>query len=220
MAGAVSPRSNALVERLDVPGRLIATPGDRMAASGTSRMKWLVDVWIAAAILLMAIGGAGAQPKSGDPATQAKQVLFLYSLGPNFQPWATWGKAIREEMNRQSPWPLNVQEYSLVSALTGNDIAGVEFVEYLMALYAERKPDLIVAIGHLRLASSSSTGQTCFRRRRCCSRQSKFAGLNNRCWPNRTPLSDARRPYRSHRQHSAAVAGDKDHIDDHRQLST
>jgi signal transduction histidine kinase len=143
----MSPLSNALIERLDVPGHLIATPGDRMAASGTSRMKWLVDLWIAAAILLMAIGGAGAQPKSGDPAAQAKQVLFLYSLGPNFQPWAAWGKSIREEMNRQSPWPLNVQEYSLVSALAGNDVAGVEFVEYLMALYAERKPDLIVAIG-------------------------------------------------------------------------
>src|SRR6476646_10702131 len=108
-------------------------------------MKWLVKLWIAAAILLMAVGEAGAQAKPGDTAAQAKQVLFLYSIGSSFQPWAAWGKAIREEMNRQSPWPLNIQEYSLVTALTGNDPADFEFFEYLMALYAQRKPDLILA---------------------------------------------------------------------------
>ena len=52
-----------------------------------------------------------------------------------------------KELNRQSPWPLNIQEQSLVTALDGDDAAEAKFVEYLRALYAQRPPDLIVAIG-------------------------------------------------------------------------
>ena len=54
---------------------------------------------------------------------------------------------IRNELNRQSPWPLDIQEHSLVTARGGDDAAEAKFVEYLGALYAQRPPDLIVAIG-------------------------------------------------------------------------
>src|SRR5262245_4753149 len=71
--------------------------------------------------------------------------MLLYSYGQNFQD--TWSRAIRNELNRQSPWPLNVQEFSLVAARGGDDAAEAKFIEYLKALYAQRPPDLIVAIG-------------------------------------------------------------------------
>ena len=103
--------------------------------------------WIAASVLLLSLADTAAQAKSGEAAAQPKQVLFLHSLGASFQPWAVWTREIRQQLNRQSPWPLDVQEQSLVSALRGDDSADVKFVEYLTALYGRRKPDLIVAVG-------------------------------------------------------------------------
>ena len=118
------------------------------ASSCTLRMKRLVYVWVAAAVvLLVSIGETAAQLKSGEAAGQPKKILFLHSFDPNFEPWTTWGREIRNELNRQSPWPLDIQEQSLVTAQGGNDAAEAKFVEYLSALYAQRPPDLIVALG-------------------------------------------------------------------------
>ena len=101
----------------------------------------------AAVILLVSIGGTAAQPKSGETAAQPKKILFLHSFGPKFQPWATWSREIGRELNRQSPWPLDIQEQSLVTARGGDDPSEAKFAEYLGALYAQRPPDLIVANG-------------------------------------------------------------------------
>ena len=78
---------------------------------------------------------------------QPKKVLFLHTFGPNFEQGAAWSREIQKELNRQSPWPLNIQEQSLVTALDGDDAAEAKFVEYLGTLYAQRAPDLIVALG-------------------------------------------------------------------------
>ena len=100
-------------------------------------MKRLVTMWIAAAaVLLVSIGATAAQPK---------QILFVQSFGPNFETTATWGREIRNELIRQSPWPLDIQEQYLVTARTGDDVTEARFVDYLGALYAQRPPDLIVA---------------------------------------------------------------------------
>ena len=142
---------DALTGRREILGGLMAPHGGRMAASCTLRMKRLVNIWIAAAvILLISIGGTAAQPKSGEPAAQPKKIMVLYSYGQNFQAWATWSREIRNELNRQSPWPLDIQEYSLVTARNGDDAAEAKFVEYLKALYAQRPPDLIVALAATR----------------------------------------------------------------------
>ena len=107
-------------------------------------------LWIAAFVLLAAFGWAGThgganddRPTEGKP----KEILFLHSLGYEFQPWATWTRSIRHELNSQSRWPLNFEEQSLVTALRGNGAAEPEFVAYLKALYTERDLDLIIAIG-------------------------------------------------------------------------
>ena len=111
-------------------------------------LKRLVYVWIAAAVVLVvSIGGTAAQPKSGETAAQPKKIVVLHSYGRNFEPWATWGREIRHELSRQSPWPLEIQEHSLVTAQGGDDAAEAKFAEYLGVLYAQRPPDLIVAIG-------------------------------------------------------------------------
>jgi signal transduction histidine kinase len=111
------------------------------------RMKRLVNTWVAAAVVLVvSIGETAAQDKSGEAKPQPKQILFLYSYGSNIQPWATWGREICKELIKQSRWPLDIQEQSLVTARNGDDAAEGKFVEYLKALYAQRPPDLIIAI--------------------------------------------------------------------------
>jgi signal transduction histidine kinase len=119
-----------------------------ITASRTSRLKRLVCMWVAATVaLLVSIGEAAAQSKSGEPAAQPKKIIFLHSYSQNFEPGAEWSRKIRDELGRQSPWPLEIQEYSLVTAQGGIDAAEAKFAEYLAALYAQRPPDLIVAFG-------------------------------------------------------------------------
>ncbi len=139
---------DALVERWKILGRLIAPHGGRMSASRSPWLKRLVCMWVAAVVVLMvSFGETAAQPKSGETAAQPKQILFLHPYGQNFQTWIMWKKEIRNELSRQSPWPLDIQEHSLVTARNGDAAAEAKFVEYLNALYAQRPPDLIVAIG-------------------------------------------------------------------------
>ena len=119
-----------------------------MAASHTSRLKRLVYMWVAAAVILVvSIGSTAAQPRSGERGAQPKKILFLHSYDRNFEPGAAWSREIRNELSRQSPWPLEIEEYSLVTAQGGNDAAEGKFAEYLAALYAQQPPDLIVALG-------------------------------------------------------------------------
>src|SRR6516165_12170757 len=80
-------------------------------------------------------------------ATEHKQVLIVHSFGREFRPWNEYAKQIRAELDRQSPWPLDVREHSLETARSGNLNPELPFVEYLEVLYADHAPDLIVAIG-------------------------------------------------------------------------
>jgi len=45
--------------------------------------------------------------------------MILHSVGREFRPWNEYAKAIRAELDRQSPAPLDVQEHSLVEAHDG-----------------------------------------------------------------------------------------------------
>ena len=97
--------------------------------------------------LVLSIGKVAADAKPGETTAQPKKILLLHSFGPNFQPWAAWGREIRKEVIRQSLWPLDIQEQSLVTAGVNDHAAEPQFVEYLRALYAKRPPDLIIALG-------------------------------------------------------------------------
>ncbi len=83
----------------------------------------------------------------GAAAAESKRVMLLHSFGLEFKPWSEYAKTIRTELERQSPWPLDITEHSLVTARSSDEDPETAFVEYLRALYANRPPDLIVSIG-------------------------------------------------------------------------
>ncbi|HEY2396087.1 MAG TPA: ATP-binding protein [Rudaea sp.] len=90
-------------------------------------------------LFFAAIGPAAAE--------EHKRVMILHSVGREFRPWNEWAKYIRAELDRQSPWPLDVQEHSLVTARTADQNPEEPFVEYLRRLYGGQPPDLIVVVG-------------------------------------------------------------------------
>src|SRR5262252_7506089 len=80
-------------------------------------------------------------------AAEAKRVVLLHSFGQDFQPWSEYARTIRSELQRQSPWQLDIIDHSLVTARYRNEDPEVPFVAYLSALFAEEQPDLIICIG-------------------------------------------------------------------------
>ena len=101
--------------------------------------KRLVYMSVAAAIVLVV--------SIGEAAAQSKRVLLLHSHQPNFQFWSEYGEAIRIELRRQSPWPLEIIDHTLLPAASGDENPEGPLAEYLNALYARRPPDLIISIG-------------------------------------------------------------------------
>jgi signal transduction histidine kinase len=80
-------------------------------------------------------------------AAEIKRVMLLHSFGRDFKPWSEYATSIRTELDRQSPWPLDITEHSLVSARSNDENPEGPFVEYLQALFAKQPLDLIVSIG-------------------------------------------------------------------------
>jgi signal transduction histidine kinase len=80
-------------------------------------------------------------------ATEHKEVLILHSFGREFKPWNEYAKQMRAELDRQSPWPLDIREHSIKSARSRDVNPEPAFVAYLQTLHAGYTPDLIVAIG-------------------------------------------------------------------------
>jgi signal transduction histidine kinase/ABC-type uncharacterized transport system substrate-binding protein len=78
---------------------------------------------------------------------QSKRVMLLHSFGREFKPWGEYATTIREELNRQSPWPLDITEQSVVTARSSDEDPEPAFAEYLHALFAKRPLDLIVSLG-------------------------------------------------------------------------
>jgi signal transduction histidine kinase len=74
-------------------------------------------------------------------------VILLHSFGREFRPWSEYAKGIRAELEGQSPWPLDIIEFSLPAARFSGDDTEQPFVEYLQALFAKHPLDLIVSIG-------------------------------------------------------------------------
>src|SRR5262245_1691422 len=92
------------------------------------RRGWMkvACAFIALAVLLStALGAAAAEPK---------RVLLLFSFGRDFKPWSDYAKAIRDELEQRSPWPLDITDHSLVTARFGDDNTEPAFVQYLESL--------------------------------------------------------------------------------------
>ena len=104
-----------------------------------TRITQDVCACVGATILLLATLGTAA--------AESKRVMMLHSFGRDFKPWSEYARTIRAELDRQSPWPLEITEHSLMSARSSDENPEAPFVEYLRALHAKRPLDLIVSLG-------------------------------------------------------------------------
>jgi signal transduction histidine kinase len=105
--------------------------------------------WLALAMVLPAIWVLGAlgPVRAANLDAKPKTVVLLHSYGQNFKPWSEYAKALREEIERRSPSPLIVQDFSVVTARGAETEAETQFVRYLGALFTARGPDLVIAFG-------------------------------------------------------------------------
>src|SRR6476620_10820126 len=97
-------------------------------------------VALTTAILLLSQAHAQAD-------AEAKRVMLLHSFGLRFKPWDDYARILRSEINRQSKRPVRFDDHSLLNARLGQDKSDAPFVDYLHAIYAEKPPDLIIAVG-------------------------------------------------------------------------
>jgi hypothetical protein len=88
--------------------------------------------------LLTALGAPGGEPK---------RVLLVHSFGREFEPFNTFSEYFRSELARQSDQPLDVYDVALQSARFEEPSHEGPFVDYLLALFAGRRLDLVVSIG-------------------------------------------------------------------------
>src|SRR6185312_1265382 len=58
----------------------------------------------------------------------SKRIILLHSFGREFKPWSEYATTIRDELNRQSPWPLDITEQSVVTARSSDEEPEAAFV--------------------------------------------------------------------------------------------
>ena len=108
-----------------------------MVATYIWRKLWFVAICFCTTLSLLGVA----------VAADSKRVLILHSFGRDFRPWADYARTIRGELARQSPWPLDIQDHSLITGRSDEDNPEAVFVQYLNALEAKRAPDLIICLG-------------------------------------------------------------------------
>jgi hypothetical protein len=83
----------------------------------------------------------------GAMATEPKRVLIVHSFSREVKPWKEMSTEIHTELVRQSPWPLDIIDESVVTARNEDDKSEARFVDYLDALVQKEPIDLILSIG-------------------------------------------------------------------------
>ena len=112
----------------------------RFGRSGRGKTLAAGMIFLVIAILqfFAVVNAATAEPK---------RVLLLHSLGRDFAPWAEFAVGFRAELDRKSPDPVEFFDAALMTERLGADQDEGPFTDYLRALFAERRLDLIVPIG-------------------------------------------------------------------------
>jgi signal transduction histidine kinase len=95
-------------------------------------------ITITAVVLMLVRVVAAAEPKT---------IVVLHPYGQNFKPWSEYSKALQQELERRSSWPLIIDDFSITTARGNDENVEREFTEYLSALFVHRSPDLVVAFG-------------------------------------------------------------------------
>src|SRR3954447_20392347 len=114
----------------------------RLSASG---WRCFFARTFSAGLALVFLLGALAQSQAADPAP--KRVLMLQSYGLHFKPWTDYSETLRSELSKQSKAPIEFLDHTILTARLDDEKALAPFVDYLQALYADKAPDLIVALG-------------------------------------------------------------------------
>ena len=96
-------------------------------------------IWAVAGLIIFLAAPLGC-PAGLALAAESKRVMLLHSFGRDFKPWSEYAKAIRAELDRQSPWPVEITEHSLVTARFSDENPEVPFVEYLRAPVCQTPP--------------------------------------------------------------------------------
>jgi len=125
--GAILSSAYYLIDLRENPGTIISVRISRQA--------------LLASIVLIGLSQVAAA------ATETKRVVLLHSFGRDFLPWSHYSAEIRAELTRQSPWPIEIQDHSLMSARSSDEASERPFIDYLRAFYEKKAPDLIVSIG-------------------------------------------------------------------------
>ncbi|WP_338105499.1 sensor histidine kinase [Microvirga tunisiensis] len=103
-------------------------------------MSLAVVALLATAIFLSTVTSSRAD-------AEPKRIMMLHSFGLRFKPWTDYAQFIRSEISRRAQRPIEFDDQSLLNARLTNDKTDGPFVDYLHALYAQKPPDLIIAIG-------------------------------------------------------------------------
>ncbi len=98
-------------------------------------------------VCLLVLAAILPGPASSAPRGELKRVLMLHSFGRDFRPWSEFARTIRTELEQQSPWPLDLQEQTLLTARFNDPGPEAPFVDYLRSLYSGRPPDIVLSIG-------------------------------------------------------------------------
>lgn len=106
--------------------------------------RWYVIAWL---VIIGIIVPMNAVAVASPDATGPKRVVVLNSYGQNFKPWRDYSTAIRQALEQRSPWPLDIQDFSVATARFEGKEVEAKFVEYLAAFSSHGAPDLVVALG-------------------------------------------------------------------------
>ncbi|WIW49540.1 HAMP domain-containing sensor histidine kinase [Bradyrhizobium sp. 62B] len=117
--------------------------------SGVSVRPWPAVAALLYLGLFVAVSLLSWRAEAGERSRRGelKRVLVLHSFGREFRPWSEYARDIKNELERQSPWPLDIQEHALLTARFNNPGPEAPFVEYLQSLYQGAKPDVVLSIG-------------------------------------------------------------------------
>lgn len=97
-----------------------------------------------ALMILLVLGAPGGVAARG---AEPQRVLLIHSFGREFAPFDAFSAGFRAELVRQSSGPVDIYEVSLESARFRDPAQEAPFLDYLLALFTQRGPDLVVPIG-------------------------------------------------------------------------
>ena len=122
-------------------------PGQSLASRHCSPAALSGRLLAAPVLFALTMGTILTASTSSRADVEPKRVLMLHSFGLRFKPWTDYAQFIRAGITRGSQTPVDFHDHSLLNARLADDKADAPFVDYLHALYADKPPDLILAIG-------------------------------------------------------------------------